>query len=287
MARCTDEDPCRSVEGLTGGMESGFVVAVAQCFSRVGKVEENLAVTAEMCARAHEAGADLVLFPECQITGYSYRNLGELVRRTAEPVDGCLGQFLVNLARKNSLVICTGMLEREGDASYNTHVVAFPDGRLEKQRKGCSSPNEEYVLCFETRRNVFCWKGVRFGIMVCADNALPDHEEQFKRLGISLLLHPSAGRVGDFPFPSEEELERESRETIRQACCLAERLNVCYAVANPTGFSGEDHYPGNSWIVDPTEGVLVHLPAAVSPVVTLGIGTMRPAGFSGRVPVAD
>ena len=40
----------------------------------------------------------------------------------------------------------------------------------------------------------------------------------------------------------------------------ATALGAAYAVSNPIGFSGEDFYPGNSWVLDREGSVLVHLP---------------------------
>ena len=40
---------------------------------------------------------------------------------------------------------------------------------------------------------------------------------------------------------------------------LARNMGMRYVVANPVGFSGEDYYPGNSWITDQDGKVLVHL----------------------------
>ena len=237
-----------------------FIVAVTQCASLAGQVGSNLRKVTELCAEARKRHADLLLFPECHATGYSYRALPALVEKTAEPMDGPIGRHLRMAARDFSMVICCGMFERDDGAFYNTLLVAFPDGRLERQRKGSPSPAEIGLLNFDPIRLAFRWKDTTFGILVCADNRIPDFREQFEKLGIELLLHPSAGSIAEPGPQGAANLKAESEAALNCGRALARDLRLSYAVANPIGFSGEDYYPGNSWVIDPLGAVLVHLP---------------------------
>lgn len=270
----------------SGDPETHLVVAIAQSRSLVGQVQENLATASILCAAARRQGADLVLFPECHVSGYSYLDLAGLVRRTAEPIDGPIGNRLRELAAKNDLAVCCGMFEEEEGRFFNTHLIAFPDGRLSRQRKGLPSTVEEGVLCADEKRLAFEWRGVRFGILVCADIAMEGWEDQFKKLGISLLLHPSAGTISRDEQSRPDAYLQASGEGLSRAGQLARENNVFYAVANPIGFSGEDLYPGNSWIVDPIGNVLVRQPAMASEegmVSSLGVASLRiPAGILHR-----
>jgi predicted amidohydrolase len=153
------------------------------------------------------------------------------------------------------------MFERDGNDIYNTHLVAFPDERLEGQRKGALTPKESAVLRPEKERIAFQWKDIRFSILVCADNALPDWRDQIRRLDLRLLLHPSAGSLPATDGPAEESLRREESPCLDRARQVARELNLTYVVSNPIGFSGEDYYPGNSWIINSRGETLVHLPA--------------------------
>jgi len=200
-----------------------------------------------------------VLFPEAYLSGYSYRDLGALLHSSAQPLTGPLGSKLSALARQYEMVISAGMFEREGESLYNVQAVAFPDGRLERQRKGCPAESEKGLIALEPERQLFQWKGVRFAILVCADICLPDFRSQFRQLGISLLLHPTAGRIEACGEAAHQKLQVEVMAGFSSAKKLAGEMDVTYAVANPIGFSGEDYYPGNSWIVRP-DGNGVHLP---------------------------
>lgn len=241
-----------------------FRLAVAQSVSLTGDVAANLAEAAALCAQARDAGADLIVFPEAHASGYSYRDVRALVEWTAEPLEGRIGRRLQEMARENGIVVCCGMFERAAGRVFNTHAVAFPDGRLEGQRKGVASPAERGILALEPVRRAFSWRGVRFGILVCADNALPAAEREFARLGISLLLHPCAGRILRVGTEAERDLRREADGAFQSGLRMAKRLGLHYAAANPIGFSGEDFYPGNSWIIL-SRGTSFRMPATANP----------------------
>lgn len=241
-----------------------FQVAVAQCASLIGQIDRNLQVAADLCRQAAEKNADLILFPEAQATGYSYRDLRSLVEATAEDMSGGIVEGFRAMASENRLVVCGGMFEREGSAFFNTHIVAFPDGRIEKQRKGVSSCSEGGIIMMDPIRRVFEWSGCRFGILICADNALIDAAQQLAALDISLLLHPCAGRILHSGLEAQAATREEADAAYTAGTALAKKLDVIYASANPIGFSGEDYYPGNSWIIDPA-GPHVRMAATAIP----------------------
>jgi predicted amidohydrolase len=245
-------------------MSRHFHVTVAQCVSLIGKVDENLSLAESLCQQAKRQGSDLILFPETHATGYSYRDLYSLVLATAEDMSGGIVRRLSGMAVDNGLVVCCGMFERENDQFFNTQVVAFPDGRVDRQRKGASACAEADVIALEKGRRVFEWEGTRFGILICADSSIGDYREQFEGLDISLLLHPCAGRILNSGMPGQAALQQESTESFEAGCRLAKSTGMTCAVANPIGFSGEDHYPGNSWIVRP-DGVHVRTPVSAMP----------------------
>ena len=54
---------------------SAFRLALAQVNPRVGDLEGNARIVLEWSRRAHDAGADLVAFPEMMLTGYPIEDL--------------------------------------------------------------------------------------------------------------------------------------------------------------------------------------------------------------------
>lgn len=244
--------------------DARFRVAVAQCISLPGAVESNLEVARVLCAEASSLGADLILFPEGHAAGYTYENMADHGKAAAEALDGPIGSRLLEFSREFSMVVCCGMFEIAEGRYFNTHAVAFPDGRLEGQRKGLLSPAESWLDRDESRC-VFEWQGHRFGILVCADSALPGYRSGYREGGVSLILHPSAGRILRVGREADEELQREAWRSLEFAQAFSREMNAAYAVANPIGFNGTEYYPGNSWIIGPQSGVLARLPASAIP----------------------
>src|ERR1700678_632889 len=95
-------------------------VAAVSMNGLLGDAERVLEAIDGWCARAAEAKADLVLFPELVVHGHCTPNTWEL----AEPVpDGPSVRRLSDMARHHGLVLSVGLSEKERDIVYNTQVL--------------------------------------------------------------------------------------------------------------------------------------------------------------------
>src|SRR3954454_18462994 len=107
-------------------------VAAVSMNGLLGEPEKVLTAIDSWCARATEARAELVLFPELVIHGHCTPNTWEL----AEPVsDGPSVRKLEEIAAGLGLVICAGLSEKERDIVFNPQVLVGPQGYIGKQRK--------------------------------------------------------------------------------------------------------------------------------------------------------
>src|SRR5690349_9059355 len=108
-------------------------VASVQFEAAPGDKRANLAKIRAFVERAAAQHIDLVVCPECCITGYWFlRNLSnDQITALAEPVPGGPSvQAVVALARQHGITIGAGLIELGEDGElYNTYVVALPDGR--------------------------------------------------------------------------------------------------------------------------------------------------------------
>ena len=59
-------------------------VAAVQVDVKIGEIEKNLSQIIELIGEARSAGAELVIFPECALTGYCFADLNE-ARQFAQP----------------------------------------------------------------------------------------------------------------------------------------------------------------------------------------------------------
>src|SRR3990172_9329252 len=103
--------------------------AAVQLEHAPGDKEKNFAKIRAFTALAHRQKVDLLVFPECCITGYFFlRHLSrDKIATLAERVpDGPSSQKLLKLARETGMTIGAGLVEITAEGKlYNTWVAAL------------------------------------------------------------------------------------------------------------------------------------------------------------------
>lgn len=177
--------------------------AAVQMEHAAGDKSANLEKIRRLTDRAAEAGAEIVIFPECCITGYWFlRKLGrDELEDLAEPVpDGPSTRRLMELSAREAVTVGAGLVERAEDGTlYNGYVVAMPDGGWARHRKiHCFisehvASGSEYTV-FDSPH------GCRLGLLTCYDNNLIENARITALRGADVLLapHQTGGcRTGD------------------------------------------------------------------------------------------
>src|SRR5437764_550012 len=88
--------------------------------------------------KAASAGAKLVVFPECALSGYVFDS-ADAAAPSSETVPGATTEAVAEACRSHDVHAIVGLLEREGDAIYNSAFVAGPEGLIANYRK-CHLP---------------------------------------------------------------------------------------------------------------------------------------------------
>jgi predicted amidohydrolase len=102
-------------------------VAAIQMKAELGNVKANLESAEKLARSAFKAGADMVILPEFFTSAMGFHTkMLDVVR----PINGKPTQLLINLAQKHNGIIGGSFIAIRGDESYNTFVLAFPDGSL-------------------------------------------------------------------------------------------------------------------------------------------------------------
>jgi len=151
----------------------------------------NLETIRRFTAQAAGRGVQLLVFPECCITGYWFlRKLSrEQLRQLAEPLYGPSSAVLLELAARHGMTIGAGLIEAAENRCYNTYVVAMPDGRMRRHRKLHAFENDhiesgnEFTV-FDTPH------GFRAGVLICYDVNLIENVRITALLGAEVLLAP-------------------------------------------------------------------------------------------------
>ena len=167
--------------------------------------QANFRKISDFVTRAAEQNVEIIIFPECCITGYTFlRKLSrdELID-LAEPVsDGPSSQQLLTLAQRHKMTIGAGLVEITDDGVlYNTYVVAMPDGACQRHRKlHCfisehMSSGNQYTVFDDTTHKC------RLGLLICYDNNIIENARITALKGAEILLapHQTGGTVSPSP----------------------------------------------------------------------------------------
>lgn len=168
-------------------------VASVQFEHAAGDKAANLAKIEAFCRAGADQGAQVVIFPECCITGYWFlRNLSrETIAALAEPVpDGPSTGRLMKLAKDYQLTVGAGLVEAGDDGRfYNTYVVVAPDGRWVRHRK-IHAFVSEHISCGSEFTVFDLHGGWKAGVLICYDNNLIENVRITALAGADVILAP-------------------------------------------------------------------------------------------------
>ena len=84
--------------------------------------------------RAASNQANLIVLPECSLSGYVFRSREEALP-FAEKIPGPISENLAHLCKELRIYVVIGLLEKDNDGLYNTAVFIGPDGLIGKYHK--------------------------------------------------------------------------------------------------------------------------------------------------------
>lgn len=217
-------------------------VALWQAAGIAGAVPANAAEVAR-AARQMTGQADLLIFPECFLTGYyTDASLGPVA---GSVTPGLLGE-LAAVSSETGVALVLGSYERDGPDIFNSAFVFAPDrGLLGGYRKRMLfGPWEKRVFAPGHAPFLFDLRGFRVGVLICFDVEFPECARDLAHRGADLIVVPTALMA---PY-----------ETVPRITVPARAIeNQCFvAYANRTGEDAAHRYLGQSRVVGPLGGVL-------------------------------
>jgi predicted amidohydrolase len=167
-------------------------IATAQFEHSSGDKAHNLGLIRQMALNAARAGAQVIAFHECSVTGYTFaRQLSKpQMLELAEFIpDGPGIQALTAIAAEASITILAGLFEKDAeDKLYKAYVCVDRNGLVAKFRKlhpfinPHLTPGNEYV--------VFDLHGWKCGILICYDNNIIENVRATALLGADIIFMP-------------------------------------------------------------------------------------------------
>ncbi len=129
---------------------------------------------------------DLILFGEVTLCWYNPQ-LGDYHRRTAEPIPGETTRAMARLAVEHDLYLSFGLSEAQDGLLYNAQVLINPAGEIQAvHRKRC--PKSDLYSRGPVPVTVTDIKGVKTGLVICADAASPRTMWELIRLRLDLII---------------------------------------------------------------------------------------------------
>ena len=248
-------------------------IATAQFENKSGDKKYNLAIIDQLSGLAAQKNARVICFHEQSVTGYTFlKDLSkdELMSLAENIPEGESTQQLIQLAKKNKIVIIAGVLEKEQDKIFKAMVCVDGNGMIAKHRKlhpfinPHILPGDKYVV-FE----LFGWK---CSILICYDNNVIENVRAVTLLGTQILFAPHVTMCTPSPMPGrgfvdpvlwqnrekdpvalrlEFDGPKGRRWLLRWLPARAFDNGIYIVFSNPVGMDDDQLKNGNSMILDP------------------------------------
>lgn len=167
-------------------------VAGVQMDVLIGDNETNVDRMVTWLDDERTASAQLVVFPECAVTGYCFESKSEAMF-VAESLDGPSTTKLLDAAKQHNKFLAYGMLERNGDKLHNSCVLLGPNGVVGVYRK-IHLPFlgvDRFVDAGVEPMEVFEVAGIRVGMHICYDASFPEATRVLALKGADLVILPT------------------------------------------------------------------------------------------------
>lgn len=194
----------------TAPLAERFTVAVVQATPVMFDRERTLKKVEALARDAARRGARLVVFPEAFVSAYPRGlNFGAVVGSRSQEgrkqfqrywessvdVPGPAVEALARSAKRSSIYLVIGVIERDGGTLYCTVLFFSPDGRyLGKHRKLMPTASERLVWGFGdgSTMPVFDTELGKIGAVICWENYMPLMRAAMYAKGIALYCAPTA-----------------------------------------------------------------------------------------------
>jgi predicted amidohydrolase len=173
-------------------------LALAQINTRLGDVDANLEKHLDLAKQAHQDGADLIVFPELSLTGYTLQDITPSVSRRPVPGDPTFRHLL---EASNEIDLVVGFVDEDSRHRFYIASAYLSGGQVLHVHHKVYLPT--YGLFDEGR--FFAWgdsirafdtRFGRMGILICEDfwHASPPYLLWLDGADVLLFMSASPGR---------------------------------------------------------------------------------------------
>jgi N-carbamoylputrescine amidase len=231
-----------------------IIVAAASVRNEIGRADLSIENMKRWIGVARDKSADLVLFPELNVSGYIP---APVAREIAEPVPGPSTEQILRIAQEGDVYIAFGIIEEDSGGLFCTHVLVGPDGLVGKQRKIHVPAHEQGTWQAGNAIDVFDIGKAKVGIAVCRDAFFDEYTRTLYFKGAEVVLMPFTY----YNVPRAEYLAGTIHGmSIRKACWTnGYYAVVCNSAENRGPSKWEPNgrrFPGWAGVIDPWGSVV-------------------------------
>jgi 5-aminopentanamidase len=221
-------------------------VGLAQCRPALGDVAGNLDSCLSYLAGARDQECDLVVFPECALSGYMFDDRAA-AQAAAVPASGEAVGALLAQCRRDGLHCVIGVLVSQDGQLRNSALLLGPGGLIGRYDK-THIPQlgaDRFVTAGPGPYQVHQTAIGRIGMQICYDWRFPEVTRTLALLGADLVAMPTCSPV------SSSELADYIPRT------RAVENALFFAMANRVGTEGAASFFGRSQVIDPGGRALI------------------------------
>lgn len=218
-----------------------MLAAVAQMEPQLGEIGRNLDAIVARIEEASAQGVQLVVLPECAVSGYVFESPEEALASSQETPGPALDVLEQACARLGIYAVC-GILARDGDELRNRALLVGPSGLL-------ATYDKAHLPFLGVDRFVTAGGGAftpvetpigRIGLEICYDLRFPEATRALALQGADLIAHPT-----NWPLAARANAEFITRTRAHE--------NLVYLLtANRVGVERSTEFCGWSQIVAPS-----------------------------------
>lgn len=218
-------------------------IAAVTCRSQIGQIRRNFDNLVRWVQLAKNKKAQLVCFPELNLTGYCNRyDITPPAISCKDPIVNEISELAASL----NIVILTGLVEAgRHNENYISHLVVPPNGKLGIYRKLHMAPPEKDLYSSGENVPVFKAAGITFGIQLCYDAHFPELSARMTELGAEVIFFPHAS-------PRGSAVEKH-HSWMRHLPARAFDNSVFVVACNQVGDNcNQLTFPGNALVIGPS-----------------------------------
>ena len=210
-----------------------------------GSVEQNLEKSLRAIGEAAQAGADLVLFPEVQLTEFFPQYPGLDVAHYAVTLDGDIVQAFQAACRQHGVMAAPNLYLEEGGRYYDASLLIGADGEILGVQKMVHIAQahqfyeQDYYTPADDGFKVFHTPLGKIGLVVCFDRHYPESIRTEALLGADLILIPTVNVKSEPGEMFQWEIRVQAFQN-----------SVAVAMCNRVGTEGEMDFSGESLVAD-------------------------------------